>query len=185
MRKLLRRARGAVGMGLTWAAGWAVAGILIGVMSRLTPSLPWDAFFDVFDAPLPALAVPGFVGGVLFSLVLGIAGRRRRFDELSVAKFAAWGAVGGVLLSLVPDALVAMGLATIYPESGLAPWRLTGMIILPLTAMSAVSAAASLMLARSGQAKQSLEGSRDLASAKLTERGVQDALPPRTRSHVR
>jgi len=114
--KLWRRIRGAVGMGLTWAAGWAVAGILIGVMSKLTPNLPWDSFFEVFDAPLPALALPGFIGGVLFSIVLGIAGRHRRFDELSVSRFAIWGAIGGVLLSLVPDALVAMGLATIYPE---------------------------------------------------------------------
>ncbi len=77
MKKWLRRIRGAVGMGLTWAAGWALFGLLIGVTSILLPWLPWELFFDVFDAPLPALAIPGFVGGVLFSRVLGIAGRRR------------------------------------------------------------------------------------------------------------
>jgi hypothetical protein len=172
-------------MGLTWAAGWAVAGILIGVMSMLMPSLPWDSFFEVFDAPLPALAVPGFFGGVLFSIVLGIAGRHRRFDELSVARFAALGALGGVLLSLVPDAMVAMGLATIAPESGLGPWRLTAMIIVPLTLMSAASAAASLMLARNAQVRQSLEGSGNVGDAGLTEGSGQELLPQRTRSHVR
>jgi hypothetical protein len=78
----MRRIRGALGMGLTWAAGWAVAGILIGVSSLILPFLPWDVFFRVFDAPLPMLAVPGFVGGAIFSVVLGIAGRRHRFDVL-------------------------------------------------------------------------------------------------------
>ena len=145
------------------------------------PSLPWDAFFEVFDAPLPALAVPGFVGGLLFSIVLGIAGRHRRFDELSVSRFAIWGAIGGVLLSLVPDAMVAMGLATIYPESGLGPWKLTGMIIVPLTLMSAASAAASLMLARNAQARQSLDAGGGVADAALTEGSAQDVLASKAR----
>ena len=90
MKKWLRRLRGAVGMGLTWAVGWAITGVLVGVASLLLPNLPWDAFFAVFDAPLPALAIPGFVGGAIFSMVLGVVGRRRRFHELSLPRFAAW-----------------------------------------------------------------------------------------------
>ena len=78
-------------MGLTWGFGWAIAGVLIGVASILLPGLPWDAFFEVFDAPLPAFAIPGFFAGVFFSTVLAIAGRRRRFRELSLPRFAAWG----------------------------------------------------------------------------------------------
>jgi len=147
MQKWLRRIRGAVGMGLTWAAVWALAGVLIGVASILLPGLPWDSFFEVFDAPLPALAIPGFFGGALFSTVLGIAGHRRRFDELSLPRFTAWGAVGGLMLSLVPAALVAVGLASV--EAGaLGLWRLTAVISAPLTLLSAVSASGSLMLAR-------------------------------------
>ncbi len=98
----LRRLRGVVGMGVIWAVGWAVAGLLVGVASRLLPWLPWDAFFAIFDAPLPALAVPGFMGGMLFAGVLMVVGRRRRFEELSLLRFTAWGAVGGLLLALVP-----------------------------------------------------------------------------------
>ena len=105
MRKWLERVRGALGMGITWAVGWALFGVLIGVASLILPGLPWHYFFDVFDAPLPALAVPGFFGGVLFSTVLGVAGRRRRFDELSLPGVAAWGALGGMLLSLLPAAM--------------------------------------------------------------------------------
>jgi hypothetical protein len=60
------RIRGALGMGLTWAVAWALYGVLIGVASRVLPGLPWNSLFEIFDAPLPALAIPGFIGGVLF-----------------------------------------------------------------------------------------------------------------------
>ena len=143
MNKWLRRIRGAVGMGLTWAAGWALFGILIGVASNLFPGLPWHYVFDVFDAPLPALAVPGFFGGALFSVVLGTAGRRRRFDELSLPRVTAWGALGGLLVGLIPGALAVVGLATI--REGLGLWQLTAIISAPLTLLSAASAAGSLM----------------------------------------
>ena len=160
MKKWLRRIRGAVGMGLTWAAGWPLFGVLIGVTSRLLPGLPWDSFFEVFDAPLPALAIPGFFGGALFSMVLGIAGRRRRFDELSLPRFAAWGAVGGLLLSLMPAALVAVGLASLgRPDAGL--WKITATIGGPLILLSALSACGSLMLARMAVDRKLLEASED------------------------
>jgi hypothetical protein len=146
MKKWLRRIRGAIGMGLTWAAGWAVAGLLIGVTSLLLPGLPWDAFFAVFDAPLPALAVPGFFGGALFSLVLGVAGRNRRFDDLSLPRFGVWGAAGGLLLSLLPATLVVLGLAT--PAPGLNVWLSTAVISGPLVLLSAISATGTLALAR-------------------------------------
>jgi hypothetical protein len=155
MNRWLRRLRGAVGTGLTWGVGWALAGLLIGVSSKLFPGLPWDAFFEVFDAPLPALAIPGFVGGVLFSTVLGIVGRRRRFDQLSLPGFAVLGAVGGLLLSLVPSAIVAVGLATLG-RPGATLWDLTLVISGPLVLLSAASAAASLALARSGEDRESL-----------------------------
>jgi hypothetical protein len=153
MKRWLRRLRGAVGMGLTWAAGWALVGLLIGVSSMLLPGLPWDAFFEVFDAPLPALAVPGFFGGALFSTVLGIAGRRRRFDELSLPAFAAWGAVGGLLLGMLPGALVVVGLATPRP-GGPGLWQLTAVISGPLALLSAASAAGSLALARMAEGRE-------------------------------
>jgi hypothetical protein len=138
-------------MGLTWAAAWAIGGLLIGVSSVLLPFLPWNVFFDVFDAPLPALGVPGFVGGILFSAVLGIAGRRRRFGDLSVPRFAAWGALGGLLLCLVPAAMIAAGLATPAPDLDL--WRATAIICIPFTLLGAASAAGSLVLARRSEAR--------------------------------
>jgi hypothetical protein len=148
----MRRIRGAIGMGITWAIGWAVAGVMIGVASMLFPGLPWNTFFKFFDAPLPALAVPGFFAGALFSIVLGVVGRRRRFDELSLPKFTAWGAAGGALLSLVPATMVGLGLATLRADLNI--WAVTVVIAPPLTALSAVSAAVSLMIARRAERRQ-------------------------------
>lgn len=166
MKKWLRRIRGAVGMGLTWAAVWAVAGVLIGVTSLLLPGLPWDSFFKVFDAPLPALAVPGFFAGAFFSIVLGIAGRRRKFDELSVPRFAAWGALGGLLLILFPFALVAVGLAS-REGSDIGALQIIAAIGGPFVLLSAVSAAVSLILARRAQDRQLLEASAPVAEPRL------------------
>jgi hypothetical protein len=157
MNKWLKRVRGTIGMGLTWAVGWAVAGLAIGVASILLPFLPWDAFFEVFDAPLPALAIPGFIGGAFFSIVLGIAGRRHRFEELSLPRFAAWGALGGLLLVLFPFALVALGLAS-TEGSSVSPWRAIAVIGGPLVILSAASAAGSLMLARISERRELADG---------------------------
>lgn len=144
------RLRGMVWMCLTWAAGWAVTGLLIGATSLVTPWLPWDAFFRVFDAPLPVLGMPGFIGGAIFSIVIGTAERRSKFEDLSLGRFTAWGAAAGLLLSLVPAAMVAMGLAHLhYHGQGL--WQLTAQICGPLTLLGAVSGAASLRLARAAR----------------------------------
>jgi len=153
MQHWLRRLRGALGMGVTWAVAWAGFGVALGVASLLLPWLPWDAVFAVFDAPLPALAVPGFIGGTLFALVLGVAGRRQRFDQLSLPRFAAWGALGGVLLGLVPAALVALGLASMA-GGRFGVWELTAIACPPLALLSAASAAGSLLLARKAERRQ-------------------------------
>ena len=178
MSKWMRRVRGAIGMGLVWAAGWAVGGLLIGMSSLLLPGLPWDSFFRVFDAPLPAMAIPGFFAGVFFSIVLGIAGHGRKFSELSVPRFAAWGAVGGLLLILFPFALVAVGLAS-REGSDLGAWQIIAAIGPPFILLSALSASGSLVLARRAENRASL-GPRDEAStlplqrvARLAGDGVQ------------
>lgn len=143
----LRRLRGALGIGITWAVGWAITGIGIGVTSLFTPFLPWDVFFDVFDAPLPALAVPGFFGGVLYAMIVGIAGRRQHFEDLTMARVARWGALGGFLLSCMPSVLMALGLATANPEH-LPSLPLPLLLGPPFALLGAASAAATFRIAR-------------------------------------
>lgn len=145
MHSGLRRLRGTIGMGLTWALGWAVTGLLIGVTSVLLPNLPWwEGFFRVFDAPLPALAIPGFVAGAAFSVVLGIAGREKRFDELSLPGMTALGSVGGLAFGV---AIAAIG----FPAGA----------IVFLATLSAASAAATLLVARRGEQRELLEPGSD------------------------
>ena len=93
MKTWWRRIRGAIGMGLTWAAAWGGAGTLtmLGFL-LVTGSRP--------DAPFPLMfGAFGFLAGVIFSGVLGLVEGRRRFDQMSLPRFAAWGAAGGFLLS--------------------------------------------------------------------------------------
>lgn len=173
MKKWRRRIRGAFGMGLTWAFGWAIAGMLIGVTSILLPGLPWAAFFEVFDAPLPAFAIPGFFAGVFFSAVLGIAGRRRSFRELSLPRFAAWGAVGGLLLILFPFALVAVGLAS-REGSDVSTRQVIATIGVPFILLSAVSASVTLLLARIAEGRELRVASEDVAEVRLAEGEAQE-----------
>lgn len=134
MRKWLRRIRGAVVVGLTWAVGWGLVGFL--VMETFVD--PHGRIADIWPM---VLGMPGFFGGVIFSVVLGMAEGRRRFDELSLPRFGAWGAVTGALLGVL----------------GVAAMGLNGVIIVPLTLLGAASATGSLALARKGKKPELLE----------------------------
>ena len=108
MGKWLRRIRGAIGMGLTWAITWFGAGVLLLLVVG----------FGAADVPFPlGFALLGFLAGATFSGVLGIVEGRRRFDQMSLPRFAVWGGVGGLLLSgifvlaaaLAWDAILVLG----------------------------------------------------------------------------
>jgi hypothetical protein len=134
MSKWLRHIRGAVLMGITWALIWMPMGLLIGFIVDRDGRMdePW----------ILVGTFPGFLAGVIFSVVLGIAARRRRLDELSVAKVGGWGAVAGLAIGSLP--LIIGDHGPDLPR--LLPIDLV--IISSITLLSAVSAAASLVLAR-------------------------------------
>ena len=149
MKKWLRRIRGAVGMGLTWAVGWALVGAMIAVISGFVPGNPMGSVLD----PWLALAMPGFLGGVIFSAVLWLAEGGRRFDELSLPRLAAWGAVAGLLLGVLPFALGT-------PSAKFPLWLLGVVIIGSTTLLSAVSAVGSALLFRYAAREQPPAGAR-------------------------
>ena len=135
MRKWLRRVRSAVVMGVLWAVLWAPLGVLLGLIVDRDGSMdePWILIG----------AYPGFISGVVFSIVLAIAGRRRRFHELSMPRFAAWGALAGVLVGTIAFPMGTMSLHV--------PGWLPFAFVAAVTLLCAGSAAGSLALARMGE----------------------------------
>jgi len=165
MKQGLRRIRGAIGMGLTWAAAWGVAGTItmLGIL-LVTGSRP--------DAPFPLLSGAfGFVAGVVFSGVLGLVEGRRRFDQMSLPRFAAWGAAGGFLLS----STFVLAVSLTGDPSFL--WNLA--IVGPVFAVAAAgSAAGSLALARRARDRELFEAPGDVTavgpSAEKTRKVLRD-----------
>jgi len=149
MKKWRRRIRGAIGMGLTWAIAWFGAGlILLLVVGVGAADVPFPIGFGMF----------GFLAGATFSAVLGMVEGRRRFDQLSLPRFAGWGAVGGLLLS---------GIFVL--AAALAGDTLEFLVVGPVFALSgAGSAAGSLALARMAEERELPDASADVAEVGLT-----------------
>ena len=99
MWKWLRRIRGAIGMGVTWGAAWAGAGFVLAVVTTFKADAPFPLVFGAF----------GFVSGVIFAAFLALTEGRRRFDQMSLPRFAGWGALGGLLLSAIFAEAASLG----------------------------------------------------------------------------
>jgi len=108
MKSWLRRLRGAVGLAVSWAIGWAGVLSVATVVIDLIGGYPWTPTLGNLAANAALFGAMGFLGGASFSVVLGIAARRRRFEELSLPKFVGWGAVAGVGLGVLM-ALTSVG----------------------------------------------------------------------------
>ncbi len=176
MKKWLTRIRGAIGIGLTWAVAWFGAGMIMVLgLLLVTGSRP--------DVPVPLLfGAFGFVAGVIFSGVLGLVEGRRRFDQMSLPRFAGWGAAGGFLLS------AAFVLAVALAGDPAFLWNLV--VLGPLFAVAgAGSAAGSLALARrakdrellglltSGKHDMGCGGSRHMSGALIAQGREIEAAP--------
>jgi len=145
MKKWLRRIRGAIGMGLTWAVAWFVAGLTLLVVG-VRADVPFPLFFGLL----------GFLAGVTFSGVLTTIERGRRFDQMSLSRFAAWGGVGGLFFSGILVLAIALG------------WDAL-LVLGPVFALSGAGCAAgSLALARRVDDRELFDASADVAEARLT-----------------
>lgn len=140
MTRLLRTLRGALGMGLTWG----LLGALIGGFVEFLANLPWFDGLNTVDMWIPVFAIPGFLSGVIFSIVLRIAAGGRKFTELSLPWFAGLGGVAGLLLG-------AWGLSNGLGGNVGDP-ILRGAIVLGSTTLfTTTAAAATLALGRRGE----------------------------------
>ncbi|WP_291156918.1 hypothetical protein [Gemmatimonas sp. UBA7669] len=173
MAHRLSRIRAALGTAATWAMGWAVAGLSIGVLSVLVPTLPLGWFFEVFDAPLPAMAIPGFVGGLCYAAVVRFAGRKRPLREIGFGEVALWGVGGGMLLSAVPALSLLDNGPGGDPDGS---WRLPAAIAVLIT-FSVASAVCSFWLARRAAQRDTQALQNTLRDTLLSDAATPHALP--------
>jgi len=100
MRTLLRRARGIVGVGLTWGVSWALIGTAVGI----TIGIVDPDSIDPGESPLMVgalVGIVGFISGAAFSTLLAIAERRKTLRDLSLTRVALWGMLGSAALPLL------------------------------------------------------------------------------------
>ncbi|CAA9359649.1 MAG: hypothetical protein AVDCRST_MAG89-3655 [uncultured Gemmatimonadetes bacterium] len=128
-----RRIRDAALVALAWAVVWAPVAVLIGLIVDPDGSA---------DEMWPAIgAYPGFLAGLVFCALLGMAEGRRRLGEVPLARAGAWGAAAGLLVGVLP---FTIGEAT----TEIPLWQLAAMVIGAITLMSVVSAAGSVLVSR-------------------------------------
>jgi peptidoglycan/LPS O-acetylase OafA/YrhL len=126
MKKWLQRIRGAIGIGIAWAAAWSGAGFVLAVVTGFKADAPFPLIFGVL----------GFFAGIIFSAFLALTEGRRRFDQMSLPRFAAWGAGGGLLLAAVFAKAASLG------------WGDVVAIVPTFAVACAICASGSLALAR-------------------------------------
>lgn len=151
-----QRMRGAIGMGLTWAAGWAPLGAVTGLLTAVLMDFPVGRVAGNYAVMFGVL---GLVGGTIFSAVLSIGDGRRRFAQLSLPRFVAWGALGGLLLG---------GLAVTAGLLGSGFTILGAVIGGVATLLGAGSAATTLVVARAADSRARLEEGDDIAHTALS-----------------
>jgi hypothetical protein len=135
-------------MGITWGVAWSAVGVVPRWILGFNPDAPFPIIFGVL----------GFVAGVTFSGLLVLTEGRRRFDQMSLPRFAGWGAMGGLLLSAIFAKAASLG------------WQDVLVIAPTFAVASAICASGSLVVARRA-ARRELPGSReDTADAELTDR---------------
>lgn len=159
MKSWWRRVRGALGMGLTWAFGWAPMGAVLGSVLWLIQDPPLG-IMRIVTINATALGVLGFIGGTIFSTVLRLAAGSKRFDELTLPRFAALGAGGGLVLGALAVGVGLWGASTV-PVLGVA-------VAGAATLLGAGSAAGTLALARRADEAELLEAGEDVAEIGLT-----------------
>lgn len=87
---MLRKLRGIVGMGITWAVVWAALGAALGlVVGMVSPEQ-----LDGGEGPLlfaRVLGIAGFISGAGFAVMLSFLERGRTIRDISLSRVALWG----------------------------------------------------------------------------------------------
>ena len=113
-----------LGMGITWAVGWAMVMFMIGTIIGIVDPDSIDAGEEPWRIA-GIVATVGFISGSVFALIFSSAERRKRIRDLSVLRASVWGALGGAVLPLLTsmnDAVLfnTMPLGAIFAASTVA-----------------------------------------------------------------
>lgn len=129
---VMKRVRDTLLIGIIWAFAWAPVAILAGLV--IDPDNSMDEMWFMIGA------LPGFLCGVVFAVLSGLAGGDRS-RTTSPPRAALLGALSGVIVGILPflvgESQVAM------PE-----WLFAVLVIAAFTLMSAASAVVTAMWAR-------------------------------------
>ena len=167
MKGWLRRFRGAIGLGLAWASAFFVVGVGVAVVgwefgvAAFGNGLLWVTYNALVSA------ATGFISGATFSAFLSVVEGRRRFDQMTMPRFALWGGIGGTLVAGVLSALVGWGTVSVVANT----------VILGL--LGAGCAAGTLALARASDDRQLLDATEEIGRVGLTEDEARELLPGR------
>ena len=111
MTDLVRRLRGALGIGVTWGVLWATIGLVLGFVVRFVR----PDQIEPGEGPAriaTVLGLAGFLSGLGFAGLLSLAEKRRTIHELSLGRVALWGLLGAGAIPLLTGADASVGLIT-------------------------------------------------------------------------
>ena len=139
MRVFLRRLRGALGTGLTWAVGWGVLGAVHGLLIGIIKPWQWEFYNPILTTAL-GYGIAGLVAGTGFAALLASLDRAKTLEGLSFRRLGVWGAAGGALVPVLVH--LTRGLTSS------AGWGDVAVTALVTATMGGLSAAATLRVAR-------------------------------------
>ncbi len=111
MKKLLRRLRGLLGVGVTWGILWGGIGAGIGLLVGAISPEVWMWTNPILEYGI-GIGLYGFVSGIGFGTLLSLGEGRRTILDLSLGRVAAWGVLGAVAVPLFFGMMGAFAVGT-------------------------------------------------------------------------
>jgi hypothetical protein len=108
MTKLLQKARGLLGVGITWGTLWAGIGAGIGFVIGLVRPEVWQWTNPIFEWAA-GMGLYGLVSGIGFGTLLTLREGRKTLSDLSIRRTAVWGLIGGAVVPIL------FGAAGLFP----------------------------------------------------------------------
>jgi hypothetical protein len=170
MQNVLKKLRGILGIGITWAIAWSVLGALLATVQALILASSYPQVRGALSGAIALnaifIGVYGFLTGSLSGAILSIAERRRTIAQLTTRRFALWGGIAGAAIPAANLLLIRI-LGGGFPNGG-------AIVTVASSLLGAISAAALLRIARAGTpaTAESPEPLRSDRTAKIHPPGV-------------